>query len=145
MIRLLEYTNHDLNFENFIKDFDKEEVNPRKLNEYYTPATIKALLSDYGFYMDQADVSIGYTIKIYSNAFVPGMLTEARMTITVFPCEFPHFIQIAFEIPNNGGIKRISSDNPNEELWDACRKAWNEVTVPEYKKNILKSQGYKFL
>ena len=147
MIKLLEYINSDLSFTNFIKDFDKKEASPRKLKEYYSSEDIKSLLSDYGFYMDQADVSVGYTIKIYSNAFIPGMLTEAKIGITVFPSEFPHFIEITFEIPNNGGTKKFDSAslNPNEELWNACRKAWNEVTVPDYQKNILRSQGYEFL
>ena len=146
MITLIEYINPSLSFVNFIEDFDKEELNPYRLKEFYTPNEIRTLFSDYGFYMDQADVSVGYTIKIYSNAFIPGMLTEAKIGITVFPSEFPHFIEITFEIPNNGGTKKFDSTslNPNEELWDACRKAWNEATIPEYQKNIARSQGYEF-
>lgn len=145
MIRLLEYINSDLSFTNFIKDLDKKEASPRKLKEYYSSEDIKSLLSEYGFYVDQADIFIGYTIKIYTNAFVPGMLTEAKIEITFFPSQFPHFIEVRFEIPNNGGMKKISSDRPNEELWDTCRKVWNEVTVPDYQRNSLKKQGYEFL
>ena len=98
MIRLLEYINSDLSFVNFIKDLDKKEASPRKLKEYYSSGDVKSLLSEYGFYMDQADISIGYTIKIYTNAFVPGMLTEAKIEMTFFPSQFPHFIEIKFEI-----------------------------------------------
>lgn len=138
MIRLLENTQR-LTYQQFLDIFCKPEADPNKLYDSYSRQEVSDILSNAGLYMRFADISIRTNkIVIFCTAHLPGILTEAVLEIVVFP----ESVEAQFEIPNYGN-HTVSESNPSE--WEYCVKAWNEVTVPQYQKNIAKNQGYEFL